>query len=322
MSSSEPGALEVFSYCKEKDADEWNRMAATARNGSFLFDRGYMDYHADRFVDASLMIRRDGELLALLPADRRGDTLNSHGGLTYGGFVFDHRMTAPLMLEVFDRVAARLRAQGVARWLYKPSPTIYHRAPAQEDLYALFRNGARLWRRDVVSVVDMYDPAALPRQERRRRGARKAEKAGVVAGPSDDWAGFWAVLENRLGEKYGRRPVHTLAEIRLLAGRFPDRIRLYAATSPAGEVLAGVVCYDVGPVLHAQYISATEAGRTAGAQDLLFRHLIDEAAQGRRWFSFGVSNEDDGRHLNVGLVEYKESFGARSVAQDFYELVL
>ena len=50
-------------------ADEWNRFVATSKNGTFLFFRDYMDYHADRFRDHSLMFYRDGGLFALLPAN-------------------------------------------------------------------------------------------------------------------------------------------------------------------------------------------------------------------------------------------------------------
>ena len=46
--------FEIVRYTAEK-ADEWNAFVAESKNGTFLFNRGYMDYHADRFVDHSLM---------------------------------------------------------------------------------------------------------------------------------------------------------------------------------------------------------------------------------------------------------------------------
>ena len=81
---------------------------------------------------------------------------------------------------------------------------------------------------------------------------------------------------------------------------------------------------DRTPVLdHAQYIGSTEQGRELGAVDLLVDALIERArADGKRWFDFGISTTDDGRHLNEGLVRNKESYGARGVAYDWYELDL
>ena len=75
-------------------ADEWNQFVRASKNGTFLFDRRFMDYHSDRFSDHSLMCYREGRLYALLPANEKGDTLVSHGGLTYDGLVTDSRCSA------------------------------------------------------------------------------------------------------------------------------------------------------------------------------------------------------------------------------------
>ena len=41
-----------------------------------------------------------------------------------------------------------------------------------------------------------------------------------------------------------------------------------------------------------------------------------------KYFDFGVSTEDEGRYLNKGLICNKETYGARAVVYDFYELLL
>ena len=56
--------FEVRRYTPDK-ASEWNRFVAQSKNGTFLFDRRFMDYHADRFEDCSLMVYRRGVLYAL-----------------------------------------------------------------------------------------------------------------------------------------------------------------------------------------------------------------------------------------------------------------
>lgn len=296
----------------------WDDFIAHSKNGTFLLQRGYMDYHADRFADASLMIRNAGELIALLPANRSGDTLHSHQGLTYGGLVTGADMTTPLMLDVFDALRARLAADHIARLVYKTVPTIYHRMPAEEDRYALFRHGASLTRRDVLCVVPAARPA--PVQDRRRRGAAKARKAGVEIAASQDWPAFWALLGETLATRHNAKPVHTLDEIALLAGRFPQAIRLHVAHK-GGAVLAGAVIYDSPAVAHCQYIASSEEGRQIGALDAMFLDLL-ENAYAERDFDFGISNEENGRVLNRGLIEQKEGFGGRAVVHDFYELTV
>src|ERR1700694_490675 len=90
--------------------DQWDRFLATARNAVFLFARDYMDYHADRFVDHSLLFQQDGRLVALLPASlHEQGTLVSHGGLTFGGVVSDGSMTTGLMVTLFTELFPYLR---------------------------------------------------------------------------------------------------------------------------------------------------------------------------------------------------------------------
>lgn len=62
----------VEAYTPEMER-EWNDHVATSRNGTFLLDRRYMDYHADRFCDASMVARDDhGRLLAFFAGMPRG----------------------------------------------------------------------------------------------------------------------------------------------------------------------------------------------------------------------------------------------------------
>lgn len=301
-----------------RECDAWNHFVATSRNGTFLFDRGYMDYHADRFEDHSLILREEaGAMLAVMPANRVGDTLHSHQGLTYGGLVIGARTGSAAMLAMMDAVVAYMRSAGFARLAYKTVPTIYHRQPAEEDRYALFRHNAALVRRDVLSVI----PAGgrLKPQERRLRGAKSARKLGVAVVESVDFSAFWAVLDDNLQRRYGVAPVHSLDEIRLLHSRFPEAIRLFEARQ-GDVVVGGAVVFETPTVAHVQYISASDAGKDLHALDLIFTTLIEETFAGKPFFDFGISNEDGGRVLNEGLVAQKEGFGARSVVHDYYEL--
>jgi hypothetical protein len=299
-------------------AAAWNDFNRRARNGHFMFDRGFMDYHADRFADASLIVLEGDVPIALLPLNRTAGEAWSHQGLTFGGLVVDD-LGAAQALRVLDACAEHLRAEGVAQLTYKALPAIYPRAPAQEDLYWLFRREAALLRRDVSIAVDYR--ARGPVSSRRTRGARKAEKAGLVFGRSQDWPGFWRLLEGVLAERHAAAPVHSLDEIQLLAGRFPHEIALFTAEA-GGEAQAGVVMFRSAQVAHAQYIAAGLAGREAGALDGLFEHLIGLHATSHRYFDFGISNTDQGRTLNEGLVRQKEEFGGSAVAHDFYRVDL
>jgi hypothetical protein len=295
----------------------WDEFVDGAKNATFLFRRDYMEYHADRFVDASLLVLRAGKLAAVIPANRRGGDWVSHGGLTYGGVVCDERMSAEAMLAIFDALLEHLRASGVERVVYKPVPHIYHAYPAEEDLYALFRAGARLARRDLGSSIEMASRYALAKG---RRGAvKKSERGEIEVGESRGFEAFMELETRLLEAKYGAKPVHSGAEIRRLAERFPRNIRLFTAQRN-GELLGGTVIYETPRVAHAQYIASSDAGREIGALDRLFAWLLDEVYAEKRYFDFGISTEEEGRVLNHGLIDNKESWGARAIVYDHYEL--
>lgn len=296
----------------------WDDFVQNSRNGTFLFLRDYMEYHQDRFEDHSLILReQENRILALLPANRRDDILESHGGLTYGGVVSDATMTAPVMLEVFEALLEYLRQERFTLLRYRAVPHIYHRAPAEEDLYALTRNGGSVVHRTVLSAIDMRHPVVA--QGRRRRGVRKALSAGLVCRESDDLAAYWSLLTQVLLETYGARPVHSLEEIMLLRRKLPRNIRLFGCFQ--GESLvAGVLVYESQTAARAQYIAASETGKRLAALDLLFDSLLREVYPDKAYFDLGTSESAGGRDLNRGVLGFKESLGARAVVVDTYEL--
>lgn len=305
---------------QESDKEAWDAFVSRSKNGTFLFLRDYMDYHRARFEDHSLVVRDDDDgIAALLPANVRDRLLFSHAGLTYGGFITDEQMKLPKMLAVFEAALSFLKDQGFAGISYKCVPHIYHRAPAEEDLYALFLCNAKLGRRGALTVVESVH--RLDVQERRRRGARKAQKNGVVVRQSNDFPAYWEILSERLLSTYGTRPAHSIEEIQLLHARFPNHIKLFAAYQEE-TMLAGVVIYESDNVAHAQYIAANERSRSLGALDLIFEELLNNIYQSKKYFDFGTSDEQEGRRLNGGLIDQKEGYGARVVAHDHYELNL
>jgi hypothetical protein len=309
--------LEIRRYSADL-AEVWNALNRRAVNGHFLFDRGFMDYHADRFQDASLVVLDDGQPVALLPVNLRDSEAYSHQGLTFGGLVHEG-LGAGRVLAALDACAEALAGLGALALTFKALPWIYPSAPAQEDLYWLFRRDAVLVRRDASAAIDYRARGRV--SSRRERGAKKAAAAGLAFGRSQDWASFWRLLEGVLAERHGASPVHSLTEIELLAGRFPEEIALFTAANDHGPQ-AGVVMFRSAQVAHAQYIAASREGRETGALDGLFQHLISRHADSHRFFDFGISNTDGGRVLNEGLMRQKEDFGAGVVVHDVWRVDL
>ncbi len=309
--------FEIRRYA-DSSSTAWNDFVKRSKQGTFLFDRRYMDYHRDRFSDYSLLFYKKEKLYALLPANIDGDTLWSHQGLTYGGLITDTHATTAEVCTLFEELNIFLRSQGIHHVVYKPMPWIYQRLPAEEDLYAIFnRCHAQLMVRNVSSTIEQ--DRALKWRRIRKYGADKAEKEGIRVVQDDSaYADFWQVLEDNLLSTYQAHPVHRLEEIMKLHRAFPDNIKLYVAYFN-GKVLGGTLLYITSQVVHAQYISATPEGKHLHAIDAIFRQILTKDYQSCRYFDFGISNEDRGRYLNEGLIYQKEGFGGRGVCYDWYD---
>ena len=308
--------IERYSAGKQS---EWDSFVGTCRNGTFLHMRSYIDYHANRFSDHSLMFYRKAELVAIQPAHTKEEYFCSHNGLTYGGLLLADGTTTAEVLHLFDMAKDYIRANTAAtKLIYKPTPHIYHRYPCEEDLYALFRSSATLIERKVSSAIPLEKP--IPIGGRRRLTGSVRSKLNIVE--KNDFSTFWKILDERLQSKYNVAPVHSLEEITMLKDRFPENIRLFCVTDNDDNTLGGVVLFITGNVVHMQYSATTEEGRRISALDHLYEYLINTLSADRKYFDFGISVEDGGHYLNTGLIAYKERLGGRAVVYDTYVIDL
>ena len=297
-------------------ADEWNQFVAQSKNGTFLFDRNYMDYHSDRFHDHSLMFYRDGKLYAVLPANEKEHALYSHQGLTYGGLVMGMEATTSHVIEIFQLLKDHLRAIAIQRVVYKAIPWIYHLVPAEEPLYAMHLTCRyHLLERDVSSTIVLAN--RLKWKKDRKHGLRVSQDSGVQVDFSDDFASFWSILEENLLVNHEVKPVHTLSEMLLLHGRFPQNI-LLADARLDGRVLGGCVVYVTPQVVHTQYIAATPEGKRLGVVNAIIDKLLNSFPH-HLYLDFGKSTEAHSDILNHNLIYQKEGFGARALCYDTYQ---
>lgn len=298
---------------------QWDVFVDSSKNGTFLLKRDYMEYHADRFPDNSFVYTDENDnFLALLPATRHGDVLSSHAGLTYGGLIMSDSTSATDPLAMFALLREEMKCSGLRQLVYKPIPHIYHRQGAEEDLYALFRNDARLIVRNISTVINLRDP--LPSGRLGWKAQKRQAKSGILVSEVGNVDRFWEMATENLLMRHKVRPVHTASELNYLKSCFPDNIRFFIATDPDDEVLASAVIYLDRQVIHLQYASSTPKGKKLYATDVIYHELIHKLLPGNNYFDFGISNEDGGRYLNEGLAHHKEEFGGRSVVYDTYRI--
>ena len=314
--------ITIKRYSNDKK-EIWNKFNKESKNSIFMFDRNYMDYHSDRFIDHSLMFfSEDENIIALLPLNERDSNLFSHGGLTYGGFITDSKMKQHTMNDCFEALIEYARECGFKKIVYKCIPHIYHKQASEEDKFALYANGAKLTTVDVSTYINLMNPLKMPKG--RKAQISRARREGVVIEELTELSDFeeFIALENDvLSERHDTKAVHTGAELKLLHDRFPDGVKLIGAIKN-GNLIAGTVIYVYDQVVHTQYMAANNEARVIGALDLAVNTVIENYTGNKLWIDFGISTEHGKIYLNEGLAAQKEGFGGRTGVYEIWEIDL
>lgn len=312
--------IKVERYTKE-NLEDWEQVLAQAKNGTFLHARTFIEYHGDRFEDASLIVYDDNKPVVIFPANKvDSKTIASHSGLTYGGFIVLSTSYSKVTLQYLSKMLEFCFENQIERILFKQVPSFYCTNSQDEIDYALFLLEAKIYRIDIASVIYQKSSNKIKIQERRLRSVKKARKLGVEILETSDLKSFWDnILIPNLNERFGVKPVHSLSEIQQLYNDNSPNIRQFVALLD-GQIMAGATIFETKTTAHAQYISSSKEGRVNGSLDLLFYDLIHENFKDKEYFDFGIVNEDNGHKVNEGLLDWKEGFGARAYAHRFYEI--
>ena len=304
----------------EQDKNQWNIFNKNSKNSLFMFDRNYMDYHKERFSDHSLLFFSDDDLIAILPMNQKEDSLISHGGLTYGGFVSGSKMKQHTMNDCFDELIKYARKKDIHSIRYKTIPHIYHKQPAEEDRYALFAHGAQLVTIDASTYVDLADPLKMPKGRKAQISKARREKVEImILDDMDAYTKFMRLENEVLEERHNTCAAHSADELKMLHDRFPDNIHLFAAKKD-NNIIAGIIVFEYDQVVHTQYMAANDEARQIGALDLAINTVMDQYKNDKKWLDFGISTEHDRIYLNEGLISQKEGFGGRTGVYETWEI--
>lgn len=311
--------IEIQRYSENKK-DIWNQFNKQSKNYLFMFDRNYMDYHQDRFLDHSLLFYDDEKLIALLPMSEHGDVLISHGGLTYGGFITNEKMKQHTMNDCFHELIEYCKRLGFKSIRYKCIPHIYHSQPAEEDRFALFANGANIETVDVSTYVNLSNPLKMPKGRKAQISRAKRENVIIEELTGlEDFKNFIDLENEVLSERHDTYAAHTGSELKKLYDRFPENIHLFGAKKD-GALIAGTVIYEYDSVIHTQYMAANDEARVIGALDLTVATVIEKYKETKKWLDFGISTEHGKVYLNEGLCSQKEGFGGRTGVYEIWEI--
>lgn len=303
---------------KSEDYALWNAFISTAKNATFLFYRDFMEYHKDRFKDFSILVFECEKLVCVIPANKVDDALYSHQGLTYGGLVFDAKIKLGEVIDITKTVLEFLNQNSIKTFQVKLIPSIYNTFFAEEIEYALFLADAKLVRRDCLSVIDLTKSFLFSKT--RKESIRRGEKNSLIIKEELKFELFWnEILIPNLDKKHNSKPVHTAQEIIKIQKKFPENIRHFNVYYE-DKIVAGTTIFITDKVAHPQYISGNSQKNELGSLDYLYNYLITQVFKNKNFFDFGPSHEENGKKINEGILFWKESFGAKTTVQDYYQV--
>ena len=289
----------------------WDQAVIRARNSHFMFQRGYMEYHADRFPDCSYMLMRGKKLVALLPAHRQNGNLISHKGLSFGGWILAPKCLYSDLEAGFSLLGEEMSRQGLVRLVYSPSPYPYHGGSCDDDLFILQKIGAHCHSMRLGAFLPAS--SGLPNTYGIRRRLRLGEtKLPCRFEETEDLDRFWACLTAFLEKRHKATPVHSVEEMRLLKRSFPDCIRLIIGRR-GSEWLTGRVIYLSRLVLRFQYVFQVLESPRVFLHERMTDWILRQPDFARSWIDFGTSADPSSGQLVKPLHLHKEILGARGL---------
>ncbi len=305
-------------FYQPNDFDLWNAFIEKAKNATFLFHRNFMEYHHDRFADCSLLVLAGEKVVAVLPANKVDAVVYSHQGLTYGGLVLDEKVKLGDVISIFKNVLAFLHQHKITTLYLKQLPSIYARYFSEEINYCLFLLQAKAYRKECLSVLDLIKEFTFSKD--RKKCIRRGIAANLQIVEETNFELFWnQILIPNLQIKHQAQPVHTFEEMTQLHKHFPENIRHFNVYHN-DEIVAGTTVFVTDKVAHPQYISGNDKKNELGSLDYLYHHLITDVFKNKNYFDFGPSHEENGMKINDGILFWKESFGAKTTMQSYYEI--
>jgi len=318
---------ETVSRYQPSEAAEWRAFLAESSNGTLFHDLDFLEYHPpERFDTHHLIFKRNGKLIALLPAavvtepDGRSFLKSPYGG-SVGGLVLPlghNAITTLRLVHLLQGYASSLELAGIEMRI---GPNIYDKCPNDELSFALTASGFTLTRRWLSHVVVLPSaPAEVLNRlvsGRRRSYVRSALNQGLevsVAG-LDCLPSFYRILEENRA-KHSARPTHTLAELQRIFQLTPERVRLFVCKLQ-GELIAGSLVFELNDRVAYSFYPCHdhqfERHRPAAVVTVCIAQYY--AGQNFRYLDLGPSTFDD-LSLNEGLARFKEEMGGVGFCRD------
>jgi CelD/BcsL family acetyltransferase involved in cellulose biosynthesis len=309
---------------------EWNSFVETADNGTLFHRLDFLAYHATKFssVESHQVWRKGRELFAVMPMA----ILNENGrrvarspyGASWAGLVHRSGLKLKYAMEMVEILVDRLKAKGVDECIVTVPPVCYFSEYTNYVEFAMAAVGFALVNRDITHVAHLpgtakaiWDAFDSKCRNQTRNGQRRFTHCPTAT--LDD---FYRILVQDKARHGTTSITHSLTNLRYLRDTFDGRIEFDVATQADGA-RAGICTFRMNDrAMLTFYLAQEDAALGGNGLNALIARSMERAVEsGVRHYDFGTST-DRMRIGNIGVTEFKESFGAVGQFRDTYKVVL
>lgn len=317
--------LEILPYTLEQKKRFDDFVLNDSINGTFLQTQNFLEYHPTaRFEDASLLCHNSGIIYAAILGAKIGDEFISHPGTTFGGpIISPSHYTGNRVQDILKTLDNYLSIH-YKKAKIRITPAIFSKESPDLLEYTLEHLGYfRKTELSSYTPLNSNEDPLIYCDKECRRIFRKASDFSIEYRDFQsihDFEIFYEYLKLSKA-KYNVAPVHTLEELLELTNkRIPENIR-FRGIWHNGIFVAGMMFFIFPETknIHAQYIATNPDFLNFQPATAIYIYAMREAAkEGFKNISWGISTENQGNFLNLSLLHFKESFGAKHSANVIY----
>ncbi|MCL6415800.1 hypothetical protein MIB92_09060 [Aestuariirhabdus sp. Z084] len=312
-----------------KELMQWDSFIDQSSNGTLFHKKSFLSYHSKRFdpYEEFVVWKKGGQVFAVMPAavnvNNGVKSLISPYGASFGGPVFKRPLRLREGLEVVRSLKGYLADNDIDYCRMVLAPSIYSKFICETLQYCLEKDGFLIKSRDVFTVIELagktYEQVWSEYEGRARTAVRKSIDMFELKANSS-LEEFYSILLEDKQRHNSSKPTHSLADLLKIKELFPDRVWADVATHRATGAKAAVCYFAVtNEVVMTFYMAQeTSALKLNGVNVLVDAGIKRAIDYGFKYFDFGGSTV--GYNIeNIGVANFKESFGAHSTSRYTYE---
>ena len=297
---------------EDKYEDIWNDFVFNGIFGTIYHTRKFINYHPkDRFIDTSILIYHKEILICVLPCCKSNNCEKnfSYMGATYGGPVFNKKYIKINYMKIiidniFDYYNDNIE--------FRIANNIYF-GESIFNLYYLLSNKLRI-KPELSWYIETKNKFIDNIKNKRNKSyllkfMNNTDFRCLSTNNNDDYINYYKILKQNLDIRFKTKPTHTLDEFLSIKNILNEKQSLYIVKNKENIILGGVYVIKVTDnCWYTFYISRNIDYTEQNMSILYLMNNISKDAlnEGVTYIDYGISTENKGELLNMGLSSYKE----------------